>query len=236
MREEVAMIIGPELAEIPDVLKFLDQFVNRVNALQEKLHADLKVLVEDDTRFFGLGQREAVLAHELLTFCLPHWSSVLSTHRVPATIERTRGEVYDRIRSILAQQFISTMSLIEFSAKESIRAASSSSLSAAIARSKRRVSLRLIVEESRGLNLISGTELDTWSPLIELRNMLVHNNGIATTPARYEIAGLTVELIPGKMTETDTFLFFPKITAKAVLRYHDWLRILFGAQRDQGGV
>ena len=230
MREGVAMIIRPELAEIPDVLEFLDQFVIRVNVLQERLHADLKVLIEDDTRFFGLGQREAVLAHELLTFCLPHWSSALSTYPTPATIERTRGEVYDRIRSILTQQFISTMSLIEFSAKESLKTASSSSLAAAIARAKGRVSLRLIVEKSRELNLISGTDLDTWLAVIVIRNMLVHNNGIATTSATYKIAGLAVVLVPGEMTEIDTFLFLPKITAEAVIKYHEWLRILFGAQ------
>jgi hypothetical protein len=220
------MAIVPELNELPEVLKFLDEFVNKVNLIQDRLRADLKLLVEDDTRLFGLGQREAVLAHELLTFCLPHWSSLLK-RLTPGTVERARGEVYDRIRWILAQQFVSTISLIEFGAKESIKTASSSSLAASIASAKRRVSLRLIVEESHMLNLISGTDLDTWSALIEIRNMLVHNNGIADTSARYEIAGLRVDLVPGKITETDTFLFFPKITAEAVVKYHNWLRILF---------
>jgi hypothetical protein len=227
------MALVLELNELPEVLKFLDEFVNRVNLIQDRLRSDLKVRVEDDNRFFGLGQREAVLAHELLTFCLPKWSSLL--RRVtPEMIEQARGEVYDRIRSILAYQFISTMSLIEFGAKESIKTASSSSLAAATASTKGRLSLRLIVNESRRLNLISENDLDTWSALIEIRNMLVHNNGRADKSVTYKIAGLTVALVPGKMTEADTFLFFPKITAEAVDKYHDWLRILFDVHQDRG--
>src|SRR5713226_6912836 len=110
------MTTRPEFPEVLDVLEFLDQFVNRVNSAQEGLHADLKVLVEDDTRFFGLGQKEAVLAHEVLTHYLPAWSSLLKIASTRGITELAHREIQERIRAILAQQFISTMSLVEFSA------------------------------------------------------------------------------------------------------------------------
>jgi hypothetical protein len=47
--------------------------------------------------------------------------------------------------------------------------------------------------------------------------MLVHNNGYAEIAATHNIGGETVVLIPGKMTQVDSYLFFPKTSRETVL-------------------
>ncbi len=213
--------------QVQEVLEFLDKFIGNAGLLSAQLQADLKAS-EEDVRLIGVGQTQAVLAHEVLLCCVPKWLLLSGQH---SNQERFQSEFQSRVLEMLRQQFISTMSAIEFCAREAVAIAKDSPLATAIGPlEKRDLYLRLIMQKSQRLGLVSGDDLGTWTTLIEIRNMLVHNNGYADVATIYEVAGQTLTLAPGKMTEIATFLAFPKFAEEAVLQYGKWLRSLFGGQ------
>ncbi len=60
--------------------------------------------------------------------------------------------------------------------------------------------------------------------------MLVQNNGYADIATTYKVAGETLILVPGKMTEINTFMSLPKFAKEVVFKYDEWLKSLFGGR------
>jgi hypothetical protein len=223
--EAMSQLEEARLNQVQEVLAFLDKFVREADVLSTKLRANLKV-PEDDVRLMGLGQTQAVHAHEVLLICVPKWLSLSEKYSDRGRFEL---EFQSRVLETLRQQFISTMSAIEFCAKEAVKMSSPSPLATAIAKA-RRVYLSLIVEESSRFNLLSEKDRGVWMSLIGIRNMLVHNNGFADIATTYKVAGETMILVPGKMTEIDTFMSLPKFAKEVVFKYDKWLKSLFGGR------
>src|SRR5713101_1080928 len=129
-----------------EVLEFLEGLITRVNLLQGRLRDDLRGS-EDDVRLLGIAQTQAMQALEVLD-CYSGARLLHSTTDLgPERIDR---EIRDRIVATLRQQFITTMSAIEYCAKEAVRMVPNSPIAIAIANlKKKRIYLSDIVLQSQ---------------------------------------------------------------------------------------
>jgi hypothetical protein len=70
--------------------------------------------------------------------------------------------------------------------------------------------------------LLPGADELPWEGVIQVRNMLVHNNGIADVTATYQIPnGPTITLTAGAMTQGN-LRFFPELLLWSVDGFGRW--------------
>ena len=86
-----------------------------------------------------------------------------------------------------------------------------------------------IVNLSLNEGLIANHVRDSMDILVKIRNMLVHNNGIADETTTYVVDGVTLHLEEGKMASAKLGLFL-LLTLEAVQRYDEWIRGLAGME------
>jgi hypothetical protein len=105
--------------------------------------------------------------------------------------------------------FIEVMSSIEFCFKEYIK-----KFPEKIDHITGRVYLSKIINKSNEKDIVVNSELTLWEGIIELRNALVHNNGISDESAEYVYPNCKLLLYENKMIRGDLKLFLNLI---------DWL-------------
>lgn len=185
-----------------ELLQLIDQVRSKSAQLNSQLAQKYGISGSD----FPLGgllmtNQYAVVTLELLHFYHRTWSAV-SPQQVTDP-DRTRQENGERVLLATKSSFILALSAFEFSAKQSI-----AQNPAKLSLSGGRVYLRRIIRESVAAQLIAPADEHPWEGIIEVRNMLVHNNGIAERNATYRIPnGPTITLTTGSMTRGDLKLF-----------------------------
>lgn len=169
---------------------------------------------------FAIIFNTATMTLELLNFYYHEWGKP-RPGLSPTEVERSRKQNGERVMLALKLLFISSLSGIEFSAKQTLQAMPASPLSNALQARGRRLYLGGIMQETERLGLVPTGFRAAWDPMIEIRNTLVHNNGIADQSQSYTIRGEAITLAPGKMTQSRP-RFFLVMVSEAMSLYDIW--------------
>lgn len=162
---------------------------------------------------FNMVNQFVVVAMELVSHYADIWSGIPA-----ADVDQGRRQEWaERLITITKSTFILSMSAMEFSAKEAL-----------LARPRRvplprgRVYLGGIMKKSLTAGLITAADEEAWKGLVQVRNLLVHNNGIADGDATFALPnGPTITLVAGAMTKA-SLEFFPQITLVTISAYARW--------------
>lgn len=184
-------------------------------------------LVPNDPRCgcFAMIFNKSTLTLELLNYYSQIWKQTFGGAK--EAIEQARKENAERCVELTKLLFIGSMSSIEFSAKESIKLHPKSAVAQAIINlaATHRIYLSHVVRESSNKGLITKQEKDKWDHLIWVRNLMVHNNGIADTDDVYIIDAVTLNLEKGKMVQGKLGTFTNLVDSSVEL-YNSWIKSL----------
>jgi len=143
--------------------------------------------------FFAMVHNDITLTTELLIYynrCRGSIKILPETEGIP------KDENGERLVRIQKWAFISIMSSFEVTAKK-IALKETSTFGAF----KGRPYLKKIMQRSFDKGLISQENLHLWKGAIELRNLLVHNNGISEKTACYEYPEVTIQINSDRETQ-----------------------------------
>lgn len=201
------------------------QRVGAVHAKCQQYHTDLArrfsvPLGDAPIGGFGICQNTATVTLELLSFYDDFWGR-LDPRSVP-NVEQARHENAQRVMVITKALYILALSGFEFSAKNGLGLRPKR-----LSLGRGRVYLGSILGASKDANLISQGTYDLWGGVIELRNTLVHNNGIADRTATYRFPDFKVELRQGQMS-IDGLVFFAALTDWMIDAFWDWCIAFLG--------
>jgi hypothetical protein len=123
-----------------------------------------------------------------------------------------------RIMEITKWCFMATISSMEFCARQATK-----SYPAVLSMPARgRQHLWDIITKSRELQLVDRDTARGWNGLLELRNLAVHNNGVADKDMAVRLPnGFNLALRKGAMTKGD-LLTFVRLSTWAVEAYAEW--------------
>lgn len=134
-------------------------------------------------------------------------------------IIQLRQENAERVKMVGKSLFIDSLSSIEYSMKETCKTYHDI-LNIDFSR---RQYLRNLISESHQAGLVNEKTRSRWHCLCELRNTLVHNNGISDIDLEMDFpTGEIVTMTKGTMTQGN-LKFFPQLTCWAVGAYADWI-------------
>ena len=168
---------------------------------------------------FAMIFNSTTLTLELLSYYYEKWKGPFVETR--EEIRRKKEENAQRCIAITKMQFISSISSIEYCVKETINLNPKHSL-AKWSRKQKRIYLSSIMKKSKRIGLINNKQHGFWECILKVRNVIVHNNGIADFDKTYQIDGITVSFVKGKMLK-GKLDFFVKLTDKAVDLFHSWI-------------
>ena len=137
---------------------------------------------------------------ELLSYYLDAWGKATSTRC--SSVEEARRENAERVILIQKMVFIQILSSVEFSFKAYVR-----QYPKKLSQFKGRVYLRSIMEKSKEQGIISDSDFSLWEGVIELRNTLVHNNGISEKTGAYVYPKCKIEFNDDTMIQGNMKLF-----------------------------
>lgn len=199
-----------------EVITLVDQARARSVALNDQL-AKKYGLASEDLPISGLNManQHCVLALESLLNYNNLWHSRLVNTSV--STDQLRTESAQRVVELTKSSFILSLSAFEFCAKQSIALRPKK-----IQPLQGRIYLRKIIKESVLAGVISATDESSWEGVIELRNTLVHNNGIAEQTKSYIVPGTQgISFKSGQMSE-GTLKFFPQVQSWAIEAFARW--------------
>jgi len=213
----------------------LKELLLSLNTIREKSKDYGDWLTGIDPRYpdsFAMIFNDTTLTLEILDYYYGIWKRkrLLPTDM----IKRLRKENAERILGITKWSFISALSIIEYSAKEMLKMANTSSFEYLRTKlqSGKRVYLSEIIERSKKITLIDEQQYGIWRALIEVRNAVVHNNAIADIDGGYEIDDIEINFVKGKMVRGKLNLFI-KLLGITTDQYYKWLRALLQARNSQ---
>ncbi|WP_143519500.1 hypothetical protein [Pseudomonas syringae] len=129
------------------------------------------------------------------------------------------SENSQRIIDLYNSCFVSIMSVFEHCAKKAVK-----STPEIYGKTSSTLYLREIVQRSRKLGWITKVDEDAWLLLIELRNIIVHNNGEANyTSSKVLPNGVVWNLVEGLQTQV-TLRHVPLSIEWALRAYHRWCK------------
>ena len=197
-----------------DIFKILNEVRTRSAALNDSLSAKHRLGPGDaPIGAFNMIIQFTVIAMELLSHYAAEWEKIPAN----AVDESRRQEWAERLTTITKSTYILSLSAIEFSAKQALIARPGK-----VALPTGRVYLSAIIRNSTTVGMVAPVDETVWKGLIAVRNVLVHNNGIADTTASYAIpAGPTIQLVNGAMTKA-TLHFFPELSLRTVEAFAKW--------------
>jgi hypothetical protein len=162
--------------------------------------------------------QQAIIALELLSHYMNIWSKVPSA--LITDPDRMLRENTERVMTLTKAMYVLSISGMEFSARNAILTFRK------IPPQSGRVHLRKILAESAKAGLIDSETANRWEGIIEVRNMIVHNNGISDISKTYFYPnGPTISLNAGRMTRGN-LMIFAELTLWTVQAYSDWCQAL----------
>lgn len=170
------------------------------------------------------------LTLELLNFYYEIWGSCRASGSSPEEVENLRRENAERVIMITKWAFVHAMSIIEFSIKNAVKIINPSILKSIEKRKSsggKRVFiyLRDIVEELKKKGCICEKVYRGWDAVINIRNLVVHNNAIADRNKVLHVGDLEIELKEGEMVKRELD-FFVMLIDHAVENYKRTLEAL----------
>ena len=108
----------------------------------------------------------------------------------------------ERLMLVLRSAFIFSLSIVEYAMKLVIKQAKRGPLLDWYDKKKKknlRVYLKGIMEESKRKKMLSLTEYNSWGGMIELRNVIMHNNAIVDENTSLAIGTITLDAKTGEM-------------------------------------
>lgn len=169
---------------------------------------------EIPTGVFAMIYNKLTLGHELLNLYYNIWAQTTQTKSL--TIN-SNVENKERVLTIQKMIFIESLSSIEFCSKEYVI-----NNPQKLGEFTNRIYLGKIMERSRDVGIISSAEFLKWEGIIELRNVLVHNNGISEKDATYDYPNCQIAFRKGKMTQGNLKLFLNLIDW-SIVAFSSWI-------------
>ena len=163
---------------------------------------------------FAMAFNDITLSIELLDHYYKIWGD--PTTKTSTTIEETRKQNAERVVAIQKMVFIGIMSSIEFCAKQLVVQSSKPGAFSG------RIYLRNILKRSKESRIVSDSDYLLWEGVIDFRNTLVHNNGIAEADKLYIYPQSKLEMYQGKMTR-GSLILFPSLTDWILDSMKEWL-------------
>ena len=166
-------------------------------------------------RGLNMANQHCVLALEALLNYMNLWSATEA--QIHPNIEQLRNENGQRVIELTKSALIFSLSAFEYCAKQFIALHPGK-----IVPLSGRIYLRKIIEESVRANLIPIADEGPWEGVIELRNSLVHNNGVADKTQSYAIPGAqNIEFKSGQMI-TGNLKFFAEVQLWSIESFGRW--------------
>lgn len=135
-----------------------------------------------------------------------------------------RKEYLERIIMITKWNFISAISSIEFSIKQFAK--DKTAFSDLYNKRKKHVYLIAILERSARHNppLLENNALNEWKCLLNVRNAVVHNNGVSEEDKDCSVSGIQIKFKRDEMLagETSGFMKFSELVCEL---YSSWARM-----------
>ncbi len=190
--------------------------------------------VQNDPRTgcFAMIFDKAAMGLDVLIHFREQWSK--PGQYDPEAVQLLKKQSWERCIEFTKLLFVGTVSVIEYCAKESIKLYPNSPVTTQIdlmirrkiARKRRPIYyLSDVIRESNRCGLIPQSAKDKWDRIIWLRNIMVHNNGVADSDDVYVIDGLSVTLEKGKMLQGKIDCF-TNLTESSVENYNSWITAL----------
>jgi len=162
---------------------------------------------EIQANVFPMIFNKLTIGLELLNYYHEIWRKIIRPKY--SSIEEAKKENWERVITIERMIFIEVMSSIEFCFKEYVK-----KYPEKIDNITGRIYLSKIINKSNEKDIVVNSESTLWGGIIELRNALVHNNGISDESAEYVYPNCKLILSENKMIQGDLKLFLDLI---------DWL-------------
>ena len=201
------------------------EYVFRIRDKLEKYGEWLENFNKNVFNGFNAVYNALTLTLELLNYYYNVWTSYDVSRLSPDEIDRLRKENAERVIEITRWAFVHTMSIIEFSIKNSLEFINPSILrSIRTRKSKGRkhkrvhIHLRDIIKELKRRRCIGDDVYNNWLVLIEIRNLVVHNNTIADSDKVLYIGGMNIQLVKNQMLKGE-LNFFVKLIDHAIESY-----------------
>jgi len=191
-----------------DILKQTFQLREKADSYGEEVAKVIGIQPHEiPASVFAMIFNDLTIGLELLDYYYRVWGK--TTHTKHSSIEEAKKENAQRVIAIQKMIFVETVSSIEFSAKAYVKQNPQK-----ISKFKGRVYLRMIMEKLKDNDIISDSAFTLWEGTLNLRNTLVHNNGISEIDAEYGYPKCRLRLRKDKMIQGNLKMF-PSLT--------DWL-------------
>jgi hypothetical protein len=158
--------------------------------------------------------QQATLSAELLSYYLA-W--LQDPANAPTDVQQRRLESNQRVISLEKSAFVLSVSAIEFSARSAV-----SDYPDRLPVTGGRIYLRNIIQQSARAGMISHQMELGWAGIIELRNTLVHNGGIAEQPQAFQLpGGPAITFAAGRMMQGNLSLL-PEVLLWTTNAFTEW--------------
>ena len=182
------------LQELEDIRAVCHQHAATVASSTGRTEADLPAGV------FGMCYNKATLTLELTSHYAAIWSQ---TYVLPLDqIARNKQENAERIILISKSLYIHCLSSIEYAAKESLPL-----MAGGLKVPGSRIYRSGIIAAAAKAGIVSPEDHRLWAQAIEIRNMLVHNNGIADRHTSFPLPRGSISASPGQMAQGNLHSF-----------------------------
>lgn len=160
---------------------------------------------------FNVVNELAVIGMEALSHYHGAWSAL------PTPTSAQQRERVSRVMTLGRATFVLGMSSLEQHMKAAVQQRPGK-----VALPTGRIYLGALVKTSGKAGVIGQTDIDGWNGLIEVRNTVVHNNGVAELTQTYALhGGLTVSLTSGQMIQ-GSLTIYPDLLSWAVDAFRRW--------------
>jgi hypothetical protein len=170
---------------------------------------------------FGLLHNASRMTMELLTFYNQIWQHPFAGDS--EELKKLQKDNVERVVMITKWNFVNSISCIEYSIKEF---AKSKIAFSGLYASRKRIYLGQILNRSLNLTprLVEPKVFNEWICLLEVRNTVVHNNGISDTDKECLIGGVSVKFVKDTMI-TGGVTDFVRLTDAVCDFYYAWAKV-----------
>lgn len=174
---------------------------------------------------FGMIYNSTVLTLESLSHYYNIWGKRVILPK--EEIEHLRQDNAGRIVMLTRWAFISAISSIEYSVKETLKIIENEYFRKLKKRlhSGKRVYLGEILGVSKNKGMIDEMQFRTWQGVLEIRNAIVHNNAIADKEGEYVIDGTKLVFEKGEMLK-HKLDFFIRLLGVIIDGHYKWLNVV----------
>ena len=209
---------------LKDILSHLNSLRLQTAKIQDQVVADLQINSGDPRAGgFGMIYKHVLYAQECLSYYFSIWDKLQPQQASPGDVRTATGENGERVMALLRQLFVASMSSIEYCAKRTLDLYPKSQTFTLVYKGNpKRIYLMKIMNASKSASLLGEQDRLSWDGLVEIRNMVVHNNGISDKDESLQIGSSNVDLKSGGMTKGKPN-FFVVLSEEATGLFEKWV-------------